>query len=158
MNENIDDAGCRSPGSWVLARPLLVFCCTAFVIGFVASRTQAQRYVSPSFRLFFSDTLHMKSWFTTAALLLGMGQLLTAARIYGKLSFLPEGNLYPLIHRWSERAAISLTLPACYCPSILAIGYKRTGARWRCRAPNVSGCCIRWEPSNLSRRDTRFST
>jgi hypothetical protein len=49
----------------------------------VASRTHAQPYETPFFRLFFSDPLHMKAWLTTAALLLGLDQLLTAARIYG---------------------------------------------------------------------------
>ena len=114
MSENIDGAGRRSPGPRLLVRPLLLFASVALVIGFVAVRTDVEPYKTPFFRLFFSDTVHMKAWLTTAALLLGLGQLLTAARIYGKLRFPPEGRLYPLLHRWSGRAAILLTVPAAY--------------------------------------------
>src|SRR6202140_313281 len=70
----------------------------------------------------------MKAWLTTAALLLGLGQLLTAARIYGKLHFPPEGRLYPLLHRWSGRAAILLTLPAAY-HCIFKLGFGTYDAR-----------------------------
>jgi Family of unknown function (DUF6529) len=123
MSENIDDAERRSPDPRLLVRPLLLFGSVALVIGVVASRTDAQPYETPFFRLFFSDPLHMKAWLTTAAFMLGLGQLLTAARIYGKLRFPPEGHLYPLLHRWSGRAAILLTLPAAYhCIFKLGIG------------------------------------
>ena len=128
MSENIDGAKCRSPGPRLLVRPLLLFSSAALVIGFVASGTHAPPYATPFFRLFFSDPLHMKAWLTTAALLLGLGQLLTAARIYGKLRFPPEGHLYPLLHRWSGRAAILLTLPAAY-HCIFKLGFGTYDAR-----------------------------
>jgi hypothetical protein len=128
MSENIDGAKHRSPGSRLLVRPLLLFSNAALVIGFVASRTHAHPYETPFFRLFFSDPLHMKAWLTTAALLLGSGQLLTAARIYGKLRFLPDGNLYPRLHRWSGRAAILLTLPSAY-HCIFKLGFGTYDAR-----------------------------
>ena len=80
------------------------------------------------FCLFFSNTVHMKAWLTTAALLLGLGQLLTAARIYGKLRFPPDGRLYPLLHRWSGRAAILLTVPAAY-HCIFKLGFGTNDAR-----------------------------
>ena len=128
MSENIDGAGRRSPGPRLLVRPLLLFASVALVIGFVASRTDVEPYKTPFFRLFFSNTLHMKAWLTTAALLLGLGQLLTAARIYGKLRFPPEGRLYPLLHRWSGRAAILLTVPAAY-HCIFKLGFGTYDAR-----------------------------
>jgi hypothetical protein len=128
MSENIDGAGRRSLGPRLLVRPLLIFAGVAVVIGFVASRTDVQPYSAPFFRLFFSDTLHMKAWLTTFALLLGLAQLLTAARIYGKLRFPPEGRLYPLLHRWSGRAAILLTLPAAY-HCIFKLGFGTYNAR-----------------------------
>ena len=81
MSENIDGAERRSPGPRLLVRPLLLFASVALVIGFVAVRTDVEPYKTPFFRLFFSNTVHMKAWLTTAALLLGLGQLLTAARI-----------------------------------------------------------------------------
>jgi hypothetical protein len=128
MGENIDGAGRRSPGPRLLVRPLLLCTSVALVIGFVASRTDVQPYETPFFRLFFSDPLHMKAWLTTAALLLGLGQLLTAARIYGKLRFPPEGRLYPLLHRWSGRAAILHTLPVAY-HCIFKLGFGTYDAR-----------------------------
>jgi hypothetical protein len=128
MSKNIDGSGRRSAGARLLVRPLLLFAGVALVIGLVAGRTDVQPYRTPFFRLFFSDTLHMKAWLTTAALLLGLGQLLTAARIYGKLRFPPEGRLYPLLHRWSGRAAILLTLPAAY-HCIFKLGFGTYDAR-----------------------------
>ena len=38
----------------------------------------------------FSSTIAFKAWFATGALVLAIVQVTTAARIYGKLSFLPE--------------------------------------------------------------------
>ena len=124
MSENIDGSGRRSPGPRLLVRPLLLFAGVAVVIGFLASRTDVLPYETPFLRLF----LHMKAWLTTAALVLGLGQLLTAARIYGKLRFPPEGRLYPLLHRWSGRAAILLTLPAAY-HCIFKLGFGTYDAR-----------------------------
>jgi len=128
MSENIDGGGRGSPGPRQLVRPLLLFASVSLVIGLVASRTDVEPYNTPFFRLFFSDTLHMKAWLTTAALLLGLGQLLTAARIYEKLYFPPEGRLYLLLHRWSGRLAILLTLPAAY-HCIFKLGFGTYDAR-----------------------------
>src|SRR4029078_1446249 len=121
--ENIDGVKRRSPGPRLLVRPLLLFASVALVIGFVAVRTDVEPYKTPFFRLFFSNTVHMKAWLTTAALLLGLGQLLTAARIYGKLRFSREGPLYPRLHPWSGRAAILLSVPAAsHCIFKLVFG------------------------------------
>ena len=128
LKETANGGGRRSPGPRLPVRPLLLFASVALVIGFVAIRTDVEPYKTPFFRLFFSDTLHMKAWLTTAALLLGLSQLLTAARIYGKLRFPPEGRLYPLLHRWSGRAAILLTLPAAY-HCIFKLGFGTYDAR-----------------------------
>jgi len=57
-----------------------------------------------------------------------LGQLLTAARIYGKLRFPPEGRLYPLLHRWSGRVAILLTVPVAY-HCIFKLGFGTYDAR-----------------------------
>ena len=48
-------------------------------------------------------------------------QVTTAARIYGKLSFLPErGRAIARIHRWSGRIAFLCTLPVFFhCVTIL---------------------------------------
>ena len=127
MSENMNGAG-GSPGRRLLVRPLMLFAGTALVISLVASRTHARPYGMPFFHLFFSDTLHMKAWLTTIALLLGLGQLLTAARIFRLLRFPPESHFYALLHRWSGRVAILLTLPAAY-HCIFQLGFATHHAR-----------------------------
>jgi hypothetical protein len=88
----------------------------------------AQRY-SDLVTTVFSSTIAAKVWFATAALALAGVQLLTAARIYGRLRFLPErGAAVARVHRWSGRAAFLLTLPVFFhCVTIL--GYKAPDAR-----------------------------
>ena len=104
-------------------RPFLLFAFVALTVGFVASRTLRQPYETPFIHLFFSDTLHMKAWLITATLLLGLGLLLTASRIYEVLHFPPQGRFYHLLHRWSGRTAILLTLPVAYhCIFLLGFG------------------------------------
>ncbi len=69
----------------------------------------------------FSSTIAAKAWLATAALLLALVQVTTAARIYGRLSFLPErGAAIARVHRWSGRTAFLLTLPVFFhCVTIL---------------------------------------
>lgn len=97
-----------------LAVPLVVFALITLTVGLVARRTVREPYSTPFFHLFFRDTLDMKAWLVTAALVLGVGQLLTAARIYELLRFPSKGSLYQVVHRWSGRAAVVLTLPVAY--------------------------------------------
>ena len=69
----------------------------------------------------FSSTIAAKAWFATAAVVLAGVQLFTAARIYGRLSFLPEhGPAIARVHRWSGRIAFLFTLPVFFhCVTIL---------------------------------------
>ena len=69
----------------------------------------------------FSSTIAAKAWLATAALLLALLQVTTAARIYGRLSFLPErGAAIARVHRWSGRTAFLVTLPVFFhCVTIL---------------------------------------
>src|SRR5438477_1756653 len=106
-----------------LVLPLVVFALITLTVGLVARQTVRTPYSTPFFDLFFSDTLHMKAWLVTAAVILACSQLLTAARIYEVLRFPPKGRLYHSVHRWSGRAAILLTLPAAYhCVFLLGFG------------------------------------
>ena len=77
----------------------------------------------------FSSTIAAKAWFATAAVLLALVQVTTAARIYGKLSFLPErGATIARVHRWSGRLAFLCTLPVFFhCVTIL--GFQTPDAR-----------------------------
>lgn len=69
----------------------------------------------------FSSTITAKAWLATAAVLLALVQVTTAARIYGRLSFLPErGAAVARVHRWSGRLAFLCTLPVFFhCVTIL---------------------------------------
>jgi hypothetical protein len=77
----------------------------------------------------FSSTIAAKAWFATAAAVLVLVQLTTAARIYGKLRFLPErGRTIARTHRWSGRVAFLCTLPVFFhCVTIL--GFQTPDAR-----------------------------
>jgi hypothetical protein len=77
----------------------------------------------------FSSTIAAKAWLASAALLLALVQVTTAARIYGRLSFLPErGRAIAVVHRWSGRVAFLLTLPVFFhCVTIL--GFQTPDAR-----------------------------
>ena len=128
MSEKIGPIG-RSVLSRVLpVVPLVFIAFVALVVGFVASKTVRQPYETPYPHLFFSDTLHMKAWLLTAALVLSLGQLLTASRIYEVLRFPPKGRFYHVVHRWSGRIAILLTLPAAY-DCIFLLGFETNDSR-----------------------------
>ena len=127
MSEQLN--GARRPAApRLLLRPLMLFAVTALLIVLVASRTHLRPYGTPFFRLFFSDTLHMKAWLTTIALVLGFGQLLTAAQIFGLLRFPPGSRFYSRLHRWSGRVAFLLTLPVAY-HCIFKLGFRTHDVR-----------------------------
>ena len=77
----------------------------------------------------FSSTIAAKAWLATAAVILALVQVTTAARIYGKLSFLSErGSAIARLHRWSGRIAFLCTLPVFFhCVTIL--GFQTPDAR-----------------------------
>jgi Family of unknown function (DUF6529) len=128
MSENIVTTGRTALRCVRPILPVLLFAFVALIVGFVASRTVREPYETPFFHLFFSDTLHMKAWLITAALLLALGQLLTASRIYELLRFPPKGRFYQAVHRWSGRAAILLTLPVAY-HCIFMLGFQTNETR-----------------------------
>jgi hypothetical protein len=78
----------------------------------------------------FSTPIAFKAWFATAAGAFAIVQVLTGARIFGKLTGIvpvppPRVNR---IHRWSGRLAILFTLPvAFHC--IFILGFKTDDAR-----------------------------
>ena len=107
---------------WLVV-PMVVFALITLTVGLVARQTVRAPYSTPFFHLFFTDTLQMKAWLVTAAVVLACGQLLTAARIYELLHFPPKGRFYHSVHRWSGRAAIVFTLPVAYhCVFLLGFG------------------------------------
>jgi uncharacterized protein DUF6529 len=78
----------------------------------------------------FSSTIAMKAWLASGALLLGVVQISTGARIFGKLEHVvPIGRPHVnRVHRWSGRLAVLLTLPvAFHC--IFILGFQTANAR-----------------------------
>jgi len=128
MGQNTARATGSARSRALLAVPLVLFAAVAVTVGSVASRTIRQPYETAFFRLFFSDPLHMKVWLLTAGLVLALGQLVTASRIYEVLHFAPGGRFYAVVHRWSGRAAILLTLPVAY-HCIFLLGFGTYGTR-----------------------------
>src|SRR5258708_12753620 len=112
-----------APSRVLLVLPLVLLAFVALIVALVASRTVRDPYETPFSHVFFSDALHIKAWLITAALVLALVQLLTASRICELLRFPPKGRFYHLVHRWSGRAAILLTLPVAYhCMFLLGFG------------------------------------
>jgi hypothetical protein len=88
----------------------------------------AQRY-SDLVTTVFSSTIAAKAWLATAVIVLALVQVTTAARIYGRLRFLPvRGRVVSTIHRWSGRSALVVSLPVFFhCVTIL--GFQTPDAR-----------------------------
>ncbi|SRR5712691_6083833 len=118
-----------TPSRAWLAAPLIGFAIVSLTVGLIAKQTIQSPYSTPFFHLFFSDALHMKVWLATIAFALGLAQLLTASRIYKLLRFPPKGRFYNVVHRWSGRTAIVLTIPVAYhCIFLLGFGTYDTRA------------------------------
>ncbi len=78
----------------------------------------------------FSSAIAGKAWLATIAIALGLVQISTGARIYGKLAgVLPFGpGTAARVHRWSGRLAVLVTLPIVFhCVTIL--GFQTTDTR-----------------------------
>ena len=78
----------------------------------------------------FSSTIASKAWFATAAIALAAVQVLTGARIFGKLDRVVriQRPYVNRVHRWSGRLAVLFTLPvAFHC--IFILGFQTTSAR-----------------------------
>jgi Family of unknown function (DUF6529) len=124
---------------WLLA-PLVFGALVSLTAGVVA-REQAippGSYPGGYFRLFFTDSLHLKVWFTTAALALAALQLVSAAWIFGRLP-LPRPDWIGAWHRWTGRLVLALLLPVGY-HCIFKLGFQRTNTR--VLAHSFLGCAV----------------
>jgi hypothetical protein len=83
----------------------------------------------PLFDLGFSGMLQMKTWLTTAAVLLLVVQLVTALWMWGRLPGAGAAPSWaPVLHRWVGSTAFVLTLPvAFHC--IWSIGFATYSTR-----------------------------
>jgi mono/diheme cytochrome c family protein len=119
---------------WV-ALPLLAFALVSLTAGLLAHHDPRSKGY---FRLFFSDTLHMKAGFATAAAVLACLQLFTAAWIFRKLPWPKPAWVNPL-HRWSGRLAFACTLPVAY-HCIFKLGFRNPSSR--VLAHSLFGCAV----------------
>jgi Family of unknown function (DUF6529) len=118
------------------ARPLLTAllsgCAVALVIGVYAGLHHPAKYALDVGG--FSSPLYAKAWLTTAATVLAVVQLATGARITRSAS---APSWMPVVHRWSGRIAILLTVPVIiHC--VYALGFGTYSVR--VAAHSVLGC------------------
>jgi mono/diheme cytochrome c family protein len=119
---------------WV-AVPVLAFAVGALTAGLLAHHDPRSKGY---FRLFFSDPLHLKAGFATAAAVLACSQLVTAAWIFRKLPWRKPAWVNPL-HRWSGRLAFACTLPVVY-HCIFKLGFRDPSTR--VLAHSLLGCAV----------------
>ena len=117
------------------AKPLVVAllsgCAVALVLGLYAGLHHPTKYALDVAG--FSSPLYAKAWLTTAAAVFAVVQLVTGSRIIRGAA----PAWMPVVHRWSGRIAILLTVPVIiHC--IYALGFGTYSAR--VLAHSVLGC------------------
>src|SRR5215468_5834997 len=118
-----------------LAAPLLAFALVALTAGLLAKHDPRSKGY---FRLFFSDPIHLKAGFATAAAVLGCFQLFTAAWIFRKLPWDKPAWVNPA-HRLSGLLAFLCTLPVAY-HCIFKLGFRDPSTR--VLAHSLLGCAF----------------
>jgi len=118
-----------------LAAPLLAFALFALTAGLLARHDPRSKGY---FRLFFSDPVHLKAGFASAAAVLACFQLFSAAWIFRKLPWRKPAWINTA-HRWSGRLAFAFTLPVAY-HCIFKLGFQTTDHR--VVAHSLLGCCV----------------
>jgi NADH:ubiquinone oxidoreductase subunit 5 (subunit L)/multisubunit Na+/H+ antiporter MnhA subunit len=126
--------------AWWLALPLVLGALVSLTVGLLAREEAIApgSYPGGYFRLFFSDSLHLKVWFATAALALALTQLFTAAWIFHKLPWRRPAWI-PAVHRRLGRLAFACTLPVAY-HCIFKLGFQSTNGR--VLAHSFLGCAV----------------
>ena len=118
-----------------LAAPLLAFALFSLTAGLLAKHDPRSKGY---FQLFFSDPIHLKAGFATAAAVLACFQLFTAAWIFRKLPWDKPPWVNP-VHRLSGVLAFVCTLPVAY-HCIFKLGFQDPGAR--VLAHSLLGCAF----------------
>jgi hypothetical protein len=76
----------------------------------------------------FSSGLAVKSWLASVAVALALVQLVTALRMYGRLGRAASGRVASVVHRWSGRLAVLVSVPvAVQC--LYALGFQDYSTR-----------------------------
>jgi mono/diheme cytochrome c family protein len=118
-----------------LAAPVVAFAFFSLLAGLLAKHDPRSKGY---FRLFFSDPIHLKAGFATAAIVLACFQLFTAAWIFRKLPWRKPAWVNPA-HRWSGRLAFVCTLPVAY-HCIFKLGFRDPSTR--VLAHSLLGCAV----------------
>jgi len=118
-----------------LAAPLLAFAFFSLTAGLLAKHDPRGKGY---FRLFFSDPVHLKAGFATAAVVLACFQLFSAAWIFRKLPW-ARPRWIGRAHRWSGRLAFLFTLPVAY-HCIFKLGFQTPDGR--VIAHSLLGCAV----------------
>jgi hypothetical protein len=89
----------------------------------------------------FTTPIAAKAWFATAAIVLALVQITTAARIYGRFEHVipVSGRVVSRVHRWSGRLAFLCTLPAAF-HCIFILGFQTTD--WRIYLHSILGSFV----------------
>jgi Family of unknown function (DUF6529) len=127
----IEDRGrsTSKPRNWTrFAALLAVFALSFVTIRLLAGRSAGGYPTPPFFHLFFSDTIHMKAWLATGAIVLALFQLLSATRLFELFHCAPAEHFWGRMHRLSGYLAILLTLPVAY-HCIFLLGFETTSPR-----------------------------
>ena len=127
----IEDRGrsTSKPRNWTWFVALLAVFVLSFLTIRVLAGSSAGGYPTPPFfHLFFSDTIHMKAWLATGAIMLAVFQVLSAARLFELFHWAPSGRFWGRMHRISGYLAILLTLPVAY-HCIFLLGFDTTSPR-----------------------------
>lgn len=124
-----------SPVRDQFARPLLLAllcgCVVALALGIYARLHHPAGFALDMAG--FSGPLYAKAWLTTFAVVFALVQLITASRMNRR----PAAAWITIVHRWSGRIAILLTVPVIiHC--IYALGFQTYSAR--VLAHSVLGC------------------
>ena len=107
-----------------LAAPITAFAVLSLTAGILSAHDPRSKGY---FRLFFSDPIHLKAGFATAAAVLACFQVFSAAWIFRKLPWPKPAWINPA-HRWSGRLAFAFTLPVAY-HCIFKVGWQGADSR-----------------------------
>jgi len=88
---------------------------------------------------FFTSTLHLKAWFTSAALLLAIVQVFGGMWMFGKLGSRPAPKWVGPAHRITGSLALLLTLPVAY-HCLWSLGFNPGDGSGRRLWHSIFGC------------------
>lgn len=91
------------------------------------------------FTLGFSGTINMKAWLASVALALGVGQVVLALRLYGKIGSSPPPVWLGPVHRLAGTLALLVSLPVAY-HCLWSLGFETDAGQARRYFHSLFGC------------------